>query len=178
MKKILLVAAVVMLVSSFAAPARAAVDVNTLFGQLKDQLLKSGLSAADVSATASPVKSMLGLGAGSADIKNILLNLASQGFKGMDLGNLTALVSNLMQNGQAIQNAWGLVSQAIQQAKIGGLSGSDLVLKVQQVIGANIAKLNQLKSAAQSAVPQAAASTSADTSASGITKSIGSLLGK
>jgi hypothetical protein len=123
-----------------------ALDANAVFQQLKTELLSKGMASTDITVAAQPIKDMLGLGANQADVKSVLLDLMSKGFKGNDFGSLVSLVSDLMKSGTAIKGASGFVSQAIQQASSLGLKGKDLIAKVQGIVSQKIAQLGQLKS--------------------------------
>ena len=123
-----------------------ALDVNTIFQQLKGELLNKGMTTTDVSAVEQPAKSMLSLGANQLDIKNILLNLIAQGFKGSDLGSLVGMVSDLMKGGSSVNSSAGLVNQAIQQASTLGLKGKDLLTKVGNIVNLKRSSLDQVKS--------------------------------
>lgn len=123
-----------------------ALDADAAFQLLKTELQNEGLASNDIAAAAQPMKALLGLGASSADAKNVLLGLVSKGFKGQDLSSLTAMVGNLMQSGLPAKAASDFVTTAINQAKDSGLKGNDLVSKVQTMVLQRKVQLDLLKS--------------------------------
>ena len=151
MKKIFIVLSMGFIFASslslFPANARA-LDANTVWGQLKGELLNKGLAAVDINASAQPVKTMLGLGANSADMKSLLLEFAGKGFKGNDLGKLSTLVSELMKSGLPVKASETFVSNALQKARASGATGSGLIAKVQTLVNQKKEQLAQLKNIA------------------------------
>ncbi len=128
----------------FAGSAQA-LDANAAFELLKTELQSKGVASNDIASAAQPLKDLLGLGANSADVKNTLLGFVNQGFKGQDLGRLTGMVGDLMKSELPIKPASEFVTQAIDQAKAGGLKGSDLVSKVQTMVSQRKAQIDLLK---------------------------------
>ncbi|GEM_PF-1884505 len=122
-----------------------ALDVNAIFGQIKSELLQKGMSAGDITAVEPPVKNMLSLGGNQADVKSILLDLMSKGFKGNDFSSLVGMVSDLAKNGEPVKNAGAVVSQAIQGASVLGLKGKDLISQVQNMVNQRKTQLYQIK---------------------------------
>ena len=121
-----------------------ALDVNTLYTALKTELGNKVVAANDINAAEQPIKKILGMGANPVDVKSVLLDLISKGFKGNNLSGLVSCVSDLMKNGKAIKDASGFVSQAIQQAGAMGFKGPDLVTKVQGIVAQKQAALGLL----------------------------------
>ena len=133
-------------------PTARALDATAVLGQLKSELQNKGLTAADINAASQPIKTMLGLGASSNDVKNLLLAFAGKGFKGNDLGKLSALASELMKSGLPAKASEAFVSKGLEQAGASGAKGRDLIAKVQTLVGQKKEQLAQLKSiAAQNA---------------------------
>ena len=125
-----------------------ALDLNAAYAQLKGELQSKGLPSSDISAAAGAAKQMLGLGASSTDVKNILLNLAGKGFKGADLGKLSGLVNELMKSGLPVKAAEGFIMQSIQKSGTGGAKGSEVISKIQTLVSQKKAQLDQLQSIA------------------------------
>ncbi len=111
-----------------------ALDVNTLFTALKNELGDKVVAASDINAAEQPIKKLLGMGASLAEVKTVLLDFIGKGFKGNDLNSLVSCVSDLMKNKEAIKTAASFVSQAIGQASAMGLKGKDLIAKVQGLV--------------------------------------------
>ena len=123
-----------------------ALDANAAFQMLKTELQNKGLASTDIMAAAQPMKDLLGLGASSAEVKNVLLNFAANGFKGQDLNRLTAMVGDLMKSGLPAKAALEFVTKAIDQTKAGGLKEDGLVSKVQTMVAERKAQLELIKS--------------------------------
>lgn len=148
-----------------------ALDVNAVFGQLKSELLQKGMAATDIKAVEPPVKNMLNLGGNQADIKSILLDFMSKGFKGNDFSSLVGMVNDLAKKGEPIKNAGSVVSQAIQGASLLGIKGKDLIPKVKDIVNQRITQLSQVKSNASATGQQLK-------NQENIKKGIASILGK
>jgi hypothetical protein len=137
MKRIFVILMLLCFVSCFSGilTNAQALDVNTLFTALKSELGSKVVADNGVNAAEQPIKKILGMGASLAEVKNVLLDFISKGFKGNNLSSLVSCVSDLMKNKEAIKGAAGFVFQAIQQASSMGLKGEDLVKKVQGIVG-------------------------------------------
>lgn len=107
--------------------------------------MNKGMTTTDVNAVEQPTKSMLSMGASQLDVKSILLNLVSKGFKDNDLGSLVGMVSDLMKSGSSANSSAGVVNQAIQQASALGLKGKDLLSKVGTIVNLKALLLKELR---------------------------------
>ena len=121
-----------------------ALDINAIFGQLKAQLQNSGMVSTDINAVESPVKNLLAQGVSQIDLKSMLLDFVSKGFKGKDLSSLVSMVGDLVKSGSSAKSSAGFVSQAIQQVSAMGLKGNGLMAKVQGIVGQKKASLDLL----------------------------------
>jgi len=147
MKRILMIAVIMVFASYLTAPIVQALDVNAIFQQIKSELLGKGLTSTDLKAVEQPTKTLISSGASTSDIKSMLVDFANKGFKGTKLESLVTIVSDLVKKGDSLKVASGAVSSAIQTASASGLKGDTLIAKVKEIISQNKAQIDQAKSA-------------------------------
>jgi len=146
MKRIFVILMLLCFVSCFSGilTNAQALDVNALFTSLKSELGSKVVADNNINTVEQPIKKILGMGVGLTEVKGLLLDFISKGFKGNNLSSLVSCVSDLMKNKDAFKGAASFVAQAIQQAGALGLKGDGLVAKVQGLVGQKKASLNLL----------------------------------
>jgi hypothetical protein len=165
-KKAILLSAV--LIFSFVNFA-SAVDLSQLFGQVKSELLRKGMSAADVGGIQPATTQLFGLGLSKENLVNIVTGLLGVGANGQVLNGPLEALTSLIQSGEKPGVASNLMSLAIRQVKSQNLTGNAAVSKIVNFINQKKDEFISLKQKAQDKLQG---------QKDNLSKSLGSLLGK
>lgn len=115
------------------------------FGQLKSELKSKGVSDEFIRITENSVKRMLSSGAMAGDVESVLLDLWSEGVKGLALKNAVASVAHLVERGDNTLEAAKITSGAAHKAQAEGLGGFGVGMRVKKSVQDREKYLNTLK---------------------------------
>ena len=146
-----------------------AADLGQLFKQVKSELLKKGLVAADVNSIQPTASNLLGLGISKENLVNIVMGLVGLGVNGHTLNSPLGALKDLVQSGEKPSLASNLMSLVITQAKAQNLTGNAAVSKIVDIINQKKTELLSLKQETQGKIQDQKGK---------INQSLGSLLGK
>lgn len=127
-----------------------ALDLNQLFTQVKTELLKKGVSQADVNAVQPAATSLLGMGINKESLIKIIKDLSSLQVSGDTLNAPLQALQSLIQSGEKPNIASNIMSLAISHASAQKLKGNAAVGKIVEFINQKKGDLLKLKQQAES----------------------------
>jgi hypothetical protein len=146
-----------------------AADLGQLFKQVKSELLKKGVAAADVNSIQPTASNLLGLGISKENLVKIVTDLVGLGVNGNILNGPLQSLKDLVQSGEKPSLASNLMSLVITQAKAQNLTGNAAVSKIVDFINQKKAEFLSLKQQAQGKIQD---------QKDKVNNSLGSILGK
>lgn len=115
------------------------------FEELKFELKDKGVSDEFIRITENSVRRMLLSGALVVDVESVLLDLWSEGVKGLALKNAVASVAHLVESGDNTLEAAKITSGAAHKAQAEGLGGFGVGMRVKKSVQERKAYLQTLK---------------------------------
>ena len=146
-----------------------AADLGQLFKQVKSELLKKGVAAADVNSIQPTASNLLGLGISKENLVKIVTDLVGLGVNGNILDGPLQSLKDLVQSGEKPNLASNLMSLVITQAKAQNLTGNAAVSKIVDNINQKKTELLSLKQETQGKIQD---------QKDKVNNSLGSILGK